>query len=109
MDRNQQRKAAKAYNLGLSLYGLIFSVVWCVIAASMGAGIMLIFGIPFVGITAFRLVMCIKMAKKKPQEPWDKGNGNAPYTGAIKGEGCPYCGSEIQESYVFCPKCGRRM
>ena len=56
-DREKERKAGKAWHLGASVVALIFGIFWCLAALSMGAGFMLIFGIPFVGLLAYRLVM----------------------------------------------------
>ena len=119
-DREKQRKAGKTMTIASCVYGLIFSIVWCVLAVSMDAGFMLFFGIPFAGLMAYRLVVCVKLAKsgdsKKNMEPWDRPADQAswqqgqtrqvPPTG---GSGyCPYCGGAVQEGFQFCPGCGRR-
>ena len=109
-DRDKERKAGKAYHMGSTAFGLIFSVFWCIAAVSMGAWFMLIFGIPFVGLMAFRLVMVSKHGEERPkqpprqvEEPWErqeKQNANG---------FCPYCGSAVEESFEYCPKCGRKL
>ena len=114
-DREKEKKAGKAYHLGFSVFGLVFAVFWCIAAASMGAGFMLIFGIPFVGLMAFRLVMISKHGESKSKsqvgketDPWDR-----PQQPTQTGEGengfCPYCGSSVEERFVYCPKCGRKL
>ena len=109
-NRDEERKAGKAWHLGASVVALIFGIFWCLAALAMGAGFMLIFGIPFVGLLAYRLVMVIKFGDRKPNQPprqemdpWEQrakpvGNGF-----------CPYCGSAVEESFEYCPKCGRKL
>ena len=109
-DRDKERKAGKIFHLGMSLAALAFGVVWCLMALSMGAWVMLIFGIPFVGLLAYRLVMVAKLAEKNqdpmPQQemdPWDQ----QPKTAA---DGwCPYCGASVENDFAYCPKCGRKL
>lgn len=118
-DRDQERKAGKAMTIGSCVFGLVFSIFWCIMAASMGAGIMLIFGIPFVCLTAYRLYIMLKLSKKEDRkptvidaEPWeipDRTSTGTGYTPPAGGSGyCPYCGGSIQESFEYCPKCGRK-
>ena len=112
-DREKEKKAGKAMSVGMSIFGLVFAIFWCIIAASMGAGFMLIFGIPFVGMMGYRLYVISQYAKEDKQDapvketdPWDRpAPQNAPPSG---GKFCPYCGGSIQEAFEFCPKCGRR-
>lgn len=109
-DRDKERKAGKAWHLGGAVVALIFGIFWCLTALSMGAGFMLIFGIPFVGLLAFRLVMVMKHGEEKPKQPprqeidpWKRQEKPA-------GNGfCPYCGSAVEESFEYCPKCGRKL
>ena len=109
-DREKERKAGKAWHLGTSVIALIFAVFWCLAALSMGAGFMLIFGVPFVGLLAYRLVMVAKHGEEKPRqtpqqetEPWDRQQ-------TPNADGwCPYCGSSVEKTYEYCPKCGRKL
>ena len=115
-DREKERKAGKAMTLGSCIFGLVFSIFWCIAAASMGAGFMLIFGIPFVGMMIYRLYVISQYAredgKKAPEteaDPWDRPAAPRQESSAgSEGQFCPYCGSGIQEGFAFCPKCGRR-
>lgn len=109
-DRDKERKAGKAYHMGSTVFGLIFSVFWCIAAVSMGAWFMLIFGIPFVGMMAFRLVMVAKHGEERPKQPprqevdpWERQE--RPNVNGF----CPYCGSAVEESFEYCPKCGRKL
>lgn len=109
-DRDKERKAGKAYHMGSSVFGLIFAVFWCIAACAMGAWFMLIFGIPFVGMMAFRLVMISRHGEDAPErpprqeaEPWE------PRRRPAENGFCPYCGSAVEENFEYCPKCGRKL
>ena len=117
-DRDKERKVAGGYRIGVNVFGLVFSIFWCIMAASMGAWFMLIFGIPFVGMMGFHLAMSIKIMnaeKAKGKEPWEGGQSytsSATYsssTASRSGGYCPYCGNAIEEAFEYCPKCGRKM
>ena len=114
MDRDAQRKAEKTYGIGLSVFILAFSVIWCVIVASVGAWFMLLFGLPFVGLAGYRLAMTLKISKsrQKERDPWELDQHET-YTAAesaVSGcRHCPYCGESVEERFVFCPICGRRL
>ena len=76
----------------------------------MGAGFMLVFGIPIVGLMAYRLVMVAKHGEDKPKQPprqeadpWDRQE--RPVADGF----CPYCGSSVEETFEYCPKCGRKL
>lgn len=120
-DREKERKAGASYSIAMNIFVLLFGIVWCVLVASTGVWFMLLFGLFFVGMAAYRLIMCVKVAnsekEKKAADPWDRPAGQqsyqsepprqAPQSG---GSGyCPYCGSAIQPGFEFCPKCGRRL
>ena len=111
-DRDKERKAAKSMSIGSSVFGILFAIVWCAMAASMGAWIMLLFGIPFIGLMVYRLVMCIRLAEDDSgtpsgeREPWEAPRQES---GRREGNFCPYCGCTLQEGFEFCPKCGRRL
>ena len=109
-DREKEKKAGKAMTLGGCIFGLVFAIFWCLMAAFIGAGFMLIFGIPFVGFMAYRLYVMVQLSKEEPRQepkqesdPWDQ-----PPQAPAAGNFCPYCGSAIQENFAYCPKCGRK-
>lgn len=114
-DREKERKAAKNMGIAGSIFVVIFGIGWCLIALSMGAGFMLIFGIPFVGFAAYRLGVMLKLSKeeaagtapKKEVDPWDRPQD--PPASQAGGDFCPYCGFRLQSGFEFCPKCGRRL
>ena len=111
-DRDKERKAGKAMTLGSCIFGLIFAIFWCLMALAMGARFMLIFGIPFVGMMIYRLYVILQLSKEEPKQepkkevdPWDRPAQQERPTGNGY---CPYCGSPVQESFDYCPKCGRK-
>ena len=115
-DREKEKKAGKAMTIGICIYGVVFSVVWNILAAGMGANFMLLFGIPFLILMVYRLYVCIQVAKedKKPQskelDPWERPAISEPQpTGSGKNAFCPYCGTPVQSAFQFCPQCGRRL
>ena len=111
-DREKEKKAGKAMTLGSCIFGLIFAIFWCLMALAMGAGFMLIFGIPFVGMMIYRLYVILQLSKEEPKQapkkevdPWDRPVQQTQPAGSGY---CPYCGSPVQESFDYCPKCGRK-
>lgn len=119
MDRDTERKAGKAMTLGTCVFSLLFALFWCALVYSMGAWFMLIPGVLFVGITAYRLAICLKLSredKEKQQDrrespdPWDRPQPSSSSQPPQQGNRfCPYCGASLEAQFVFCPKCGRRL
>lgn len=113
MNRDAERKAGKAYGIGLSVLVLLFGIFWCITAISIGAGFMVIFGLLFVGFAGYRLAVLLKLAKAddKPKEPWDQPPrcGDAAQATGTNCKHCPYCGENVESRYEFCPICGRRL
>ncbi len=107
--RSRRRKAGRVVGIGSSIYGIVFLIIWCTIAAGMGAWFMLIFGIPVLGLMIFRLFYLLCKTKEPPKEPWeqpDRENRSQPRSA---GNGfCPHCGRALDENFTFCPHCGRR-
>lgn len=113
-DREKERKAARGYNIGMGIFALAFSIIWCCMAVASGAWFMLIFGLPFTGFMAYRLAFIIRKSKsEKPKEPWEQPDRpqtvyDAESTPRRDGY-CPYCGRTLEEDFSFCPGCGRRL
>ena len=110
-NREKEKKAGKAMAIGSSIYGLVFSIAWCCIAAAMGAKFMLVFGIPFAIFMGYRLYVMLQYTKEdsssqsKEVEPWDRPAADS----TTKANGfCPYCGRAVEESFRYCPTCGRK-
>lgn len=112
-NRDRERKAGKAMGIAGSIYGIVFIVIWCAVAAGMGAWFMLIFGLPMLGFMIFRLTVMLQKSKKKPQDPWNQtSQPREHWTSSPKpnrDKFCPYCSKELKEEFVFCPTCGRRL
>ncbi len=109
-DREKERNAAKKMGIGVSIFAIVFAVFWCIMAASMGAWFMLLFGIPFAGLLVYRLIIMLRLTRddtpKQPRQeidPWDRPAANH------SSENCPYCGFRLEQGFEFCPKCGRRL
>ena len=115
-DRKKERKAGKNMTIGSTVFALIFAIFWCFMAASMGAGFMVIFGILFIGMTGYRLYVLLQLAKDqeekehlKEADPWERPAVEAPrQDGGAKNGFCPYCGSAVQAEFQYCPNCGRK-
>ncbi len=112
-DREKEKKAGKAMTVGSSVFGVVFSVFWCIMAAAMGGWFMLFFGIPFTGMMIYRLYVCLQYAREEKKEPshkeadpWDRP---APQSTQSGNGYCPYCGAPAQEGFAYCPKCGRKL
>lgn len=122
-DRDKDRKAGRAMGIGSTVFGLVFAIFWCIMAAAMGAGFMLIFGIPFVGMMVYRLVLCLRYTKEEKngsREPWERpADGWTTYQNEPQWESgeprrsgsgyCPYCGAAVAGDFEYCPKCGRKL
>ena len=111
-DREKERKAGKAVGIGGSIYGIVFMLIWCGLAAAMGAWFMLIFGLPMLGFMIFRTVAMVKKSNaEKQKEPWEQPDRpQNPYESHTRRDGfCPYCGRELSDDFTFCPTCGRRL
>ncbi len=107
-DREKERKAAQKMGVAGSIFGIVFAVFWCIMAASMGAWFMLLFGIPFLGLLGYRLIVILRLTQDESRphreaDPWDRPAPRA------SGENCPYCGFRLESGFEFCPKCGRRL
>jgi hypothetical protein len=113
-NRDKERKAGRAIGIGSSIYGIVFVIIWCALAAGSGAWFMLIFGVPMLGFMIYRLVMILKQTKKT-EDPWDRPQEPPRYTtctaeprSSTAGY-CPYCGGEVTGSFAYCPACGRKL
>jgi len=63
-NRESERTAGKTMAIGGCVFAIVFILFWCAAAASMGAGIMLIFGLPMLGFMVFRLGVLLRKAKE---------------------------------------------
>lgn len=117
MDRDTEQKAGKAMALGMGVFMLVFSLIWCAVVYAMGVWFMLIPGLLFVGLSGYRLGILWKLSREEPKkppqdhpEPWDRPDTTSSRQPAGKGSRfCPYCGESLEPRFAFCPKCGRRL
>ena len=112
-DREKERKAGKAMTIGTSIFGIVFLIIWTLIAPSF----MKLFGLAGLAMMIYRLYVMIQLSNedKKPNsqteiDPWDRpAISDTPQHSTDPNGFCPYCGSAVQSEFQFCPKCGRRL
>lgn len=105
----------------------IFGVVWTMIAFSVGAGFMAIFGFVFIGMAIANVIYNFKNATSEnrysmfditydneepdPLNQKYRRQNNHSYqpSNSSKGEFCPYCGNGVKKEFEFCNKCGKKL
>lgn len=110
----------------------LFGVFWTIMAVSMGAGFMAIFGVIFVGIAVVDAVYSFKNAtgenrysafditdeEEEPDPLNERFGGSSKSIGTSPNEGsgqegksvyCPYCGAKADKDFAYCNKCGRKL
>lgn len=112
-DREKQRKAGRNLALGGNVLGIVFLILWCAAAVSMGVWWMALFGLCMLGYLVFRLVMILRLDSSgaPPKEAGPSGQSPNPPSRheAGKERFCPYCGQKLESTFAFCPNCGRRL
>lgn len=107
-----------------SIFAAIFGVFWCIMAASIGAGVMVPFGLIFIGLAVYSAIYNYRNATGKnryslfdivdageEEDPLNEQiarhvNTGTPDTGIAF---CPYCGFSINSDFEYCPKCGKKL
>lgn len=118
------------YSMVGSIAVAVFGVFWCIMAASMGAGFMVPFGILFVGMAVYGAIYNHHNATSKDRyslfdivdseeesDPLHEKYGrNVENTdidqtqmNGTSVEYCPYCGKQVNGDFDFCPKCGKKL
>lgn len=116
-----------------SLFGVIFSIFWTVMAVQVGAPFFFpIFGVMFVIMSVVSVFYNLKNAtgenrfseydivdEDEESDPWNlkdsSTNRQSEYNAYSKEYGtndykyCPYCGRELSENFEYCPKCGKKL
>jgi hypothetical protein len=104
----------------------IFGVIWTISAASMGGGIMALFGIVFIGVAVSNAIYSFKNATgqnrysefdivDEHEEPdplnayFGADRSPEPQEESVDHAFCPYCGSPVQPDFDFCSKCGKKL
>ena len=109
-DWDKERKAAKNMTIGSCIFGIAFLVLWTAIAPSF----MKLFGLIGLGMMVYRLYVILQLGKEEEQkhpketDPWERPAIHQPPRRKTGGS-CPYCGQDVEENFVFCPMCGRRL
>lgn len=115
MNGNDDRRAAAGMHIGMCVFMLLFAIFWCITTLRMGAWFMTPFGLLFVGLSVWRIWMCVKLMRREKdggknprtpeREPWDR----PVEVSRTAGDFCPYCGASADSSFQYCPKCGRQL
>ena len=107
-----------------SIFAAIFGVFWTITAATMGAFIMIPFGLLFIGFDVFGAIYNFKGSKNKNSTYDDKyyktkhnhfedryGDEASEYDFNVEcnTENCPYCDKEVRKDFIYCPYCGSRL
>ena len=117
----------------MSIFMALFGVFWTVIAASMGAVIMVPFGFIFIGIAVVNAVYNFKNAtgenryssfdivdRTEESDPlndkYGKPQTQNPEVQTAASDNsdnkeqkfCPYCGAKVGADFVFCNSCGKK-
>lgn len=118
-DRDKEKKAGKAMTMAGCIYGVVFMLFWCGVVAAMRVWIFLLFGLFGLGMSIYRLYICIQISKedkakqqKREADPWERpaiSEGPRQEASSAGSGFCPYCGGSVQEAFAFCPKCGRKL
>lgn len=110
----------------MSIFAGLFGVVWTIIALSMGAGIMVPFGLIFIGIAIYQAIYNFKNAKSKNRysvfditddeeepDPLNEKYGidKKEYELDVHEDSnyCPYCGNRVEDDYTYCNDCGKKL
>lgn len=111
-DWDKERKAAKNMTVGSAIFGIVFLVIWTAIAPSF----MKLFGLGGLAMMVYRLYVLLQLSKEKEEtpskelDPWDRpAIEQPPREASGSNEFCSYCGQKVEDSFDFCPKCGRRL
>ncbi len=115
----------------MGIFVAIFGVIWTAAAVSMGAPLpFALFGIVFIAIAIFNTVYNFKNATGENRyslyditehgeevdplnERFGKPDSAEHNTQTTSPNGqnrfCPYCGTELQEDFVYCNSCGKKL
>lgn len=109
----------------MSVFGILFSIVWTAITFSMGAYFMAPFGVLILIKCIWDLVYNLHNATQKnrysmydvvsPSEEQDPMQARFEESGAAADESdadtrfCPYCGAEAAADFRFCKSCGKEL
>ncbi len=117
----------------VGIFGALFGVFWTILAASMGAVIMVPFGLIFIVIAVVNVVYNFRNAtgenrysvyditdESEESDPLNDRFGKSEVTNVPDGEKkdttsaeksrfCPYCGAKAEDGYAYCNQCGKKL
>ncbi|MBQ8293010.1 MAG: zinc-ribbon domain-containing protein [Bacilli bacterium] len=110
----------------MGIFAALFGVFWTIIAVSMGAFIMIPFGLIFIGVAIYQAVYNFRNAKSKNRhslfditedgeepDPLNEqyGINHTDYEFDPKDDSnyCPYCGNKVKDDYTYCNDCGKKL
>jgi len=112
----------------MNIAAVIFGIFWTIMAASMGAGFLSLFGLVFIAIGITQAVYNFKNATGEQRysaydivdsgeepDPLNEryGQASAAAQEAVKSSEdagyCPWCGSKTAKGHVYCSKCGKKL
>ena len=118
----------------VGIFVIIFAIFWTIMALSMGAYIMVPFGILFIGIAIYQAIYAHHNATaedrysiidivdaeeesdplneiygRKREKTDDQRRMESAESGISSDGYCPYCGSPVQKGFAFCSKCGKKL
>lgn len=109
-------------NAMASIVAVIFGIFWTIMASSIGApSFFPIFGVLFIILGIANVVYNFKNATSKNRyssfditdDDEEKDPLNQRFSNMSpknSGDGyCPYCGTQLQGDYNFCPSCGKKI
>ncbi len=129
-------RGPSAMHMVSSIFAALFGVFWIAVAISIGAVIMVPFGILFIGVAITQAVYHYRNTTEKDryslfditdnteesdplqqrfgdessQVEADIGNTAAsPSEETTHARYCPYCGTKAENEYVFCENCGKKL
>ena len=119
MRNHKPEKGSLFFQILVSIFVLVFAVFWTVLAAQ-GAGFMAIFGVFFIVIAIFRIIMLYRHATGKDQkdastfrtaeeQPFDRFDLGETAQETKATAYCPSCGAKVEKEDRYCHDCGRKL
>lgn len=115
------------------VFAACFGIVWCIVAASIGATFMIPFGLIFIGLAVYIAIYNGHNATSEDRysildivdddeesdpmnDMYGRKNAASQNEGSIERrensdemQYCPYCGTKVGGDFEFCPKCGKKL
>ena len=135
----KQGRARSAQSVAGGIFGMVFSIIWTVGAASIGAPwFFCLFGVCFIAMSGYNTYIAYKNTTgdnrfseydvvdiNSEPDPWDEKfrqnqdsyrlNENCGHIETAADPHrcatrfCPYCGADAESDFEFCKSCGRKL